>query len=157
MGHILFDGPLVFFTFFFCPTSGPLLWLAYQKPKPMCLQPRALSLPNLRCHRSFYGLDGCTLRSHMLESHSPPSQYRRCDNWGWGLLVHEGRDSVAKLVSLETGSTVLPGPMHKRPPQGATCEQEAEPPSSVCWDFRRVLLASRAMKNRLQSFITCTA
>lgn len=148
------------------PSSSALLLVCSSgkliKPKSMCLQPRALSLPNLRCHRSFYGLDGCTLRSHMLDSYSPPSQYRKCDNCGVGvgvgLLVHEGRDSAAKLVSLETGSTVLPGPMHrKRPLQGVTCEQEAEPPSSVCWDFKRVLSASRAMKNRLLSFITRTA
>lgn len=96
------------------PSSSALLLVCSSgkliKPKSMCLQPRALSLPNLRCHRSFYGLDGCTLRSHMLDSYSPPSQYRKCDNCrvgvGMGLLVHEGRDSAAKLVSLETGSLV---------------------------------------------------
>jgi hypothetical protein len=104
------------------PSSALLLVLSSGeliKPKPICLQPRALSLPNLRCHCFLHGLDGCTLRSHMLESHPPRA---RVEGVATGsLLVHESRGSVARLVSLGTGSTVLPGPIyqksiHKEPP-----------------------------------------
>lgn len=58
------------------------------------------------------------------------------------------------LVSLEHRLQCAPCTLL---PQEHTYEQEAEPPHSIFCDFKKILLASRALRTRLLLYIAYTA